>query len=137
MRPVSNSSGERRSWRTSPGDSLDLRDLLSDWRSFLCDWRSAHVDSSFRSITYFVGSPFPPRFNVVSTHLKEVSAGGITAKVAQSGITLSDEGVTLLRQHLEGLTEGNQASQRLARQCFLRFVAVTIYGSQGKTRMNS
>lgn len=38
--------------------------------------------------------------------------------------------MALLGQHLQELTQGNNASQQLARTYFLRFVAVSIYGSQ-------
>lgn len=63
-------------------------------------------------------------------NLKEVSAAGITARVGQTKSTLTDADVTLLQQHLKGLTEGNEASQKLARTYFLRFIAVSIYRSQ-------
>ena len=72
-------------------------------------------------------------------NLKEVSAAGITAKVGQTGATLSDADVTRLSQHLDvtrlsqhldELTKGQEASQQLARTYFLRFIAVSIYRSQ-------
>ena len=72
----------------------------------------------YDSITSFLGN------------LKEVSAAGITVKVGQTGATLIDADGTLISHDFDELTKSNQASQKLARTYFLRFIYAVIYRSQ-------
>lgn len=95
------------------------------------EWLSAVTSATFPwTILLMLFLIFYDSISSFLGNLKEVSAAGITAKVGQTGTTLSDADVTLLRQHLGELTEGNEASQQLARTYFLRFIAVSIYRSQ-------
>jgi hypothetical protein len=63
--------------------------------------------------------------------VRRVAAGGAVADLdQQESISLTPGQAQELRTHIETLTQQTQQGQNLAQMYYLRYIAVTIYGSQ-------